>query len=359
MTRILLVETATPKRIFQKAEQILSADVYPEPEITVLCRESSRKIFWRLPGVEVYSPAARERHRTLKELNQKKFDVVFAFWTGERQYRRMKLLALRLRPKEVRIVGGDGNEFHLTWKALCRHAVFRWRHPLPTDHWDFVPPQAASEEREPEPKDAAGQVYEADEVYQGERVLVLQSADPLYVLQALKRLREKPPFRNPRYTLFCRNRPEVVGSFREHPMLYEVLTHSETRDSWKNLRQLRRQGFDAIVLFMTGDPSYRKIKLFAFLLGVPVRHMLIFNEAGDCFFFNFGQWFALVSHRIQEPPRLGAGPQQLLSLTIKLALLPFRFLWLLLVWLRLRLAGLRSSRKNHDYAQRLPLFPGS
>jgi hypothetical protein len=28
---------------------------------------------------------------------------------------------------------------------------------------------------------------------------------------------------------------------------------------------------------------------------------------------------------------------------------PLRFLWLLLVWLRLRTAGLRWSRESHDY----------
>lgn len=359
MTRILLVETAAPKRICQKVEQILNAGAYPEPEIAVLCRESSREVFLKLSGVKVYSLTAPEKHRTLEELNRKKLDVVFAFWTGEKQYRRMKLMALRLKAKEIFIASGDGNEFRLTWKAICRHAVFRRRHPLPTDHWDFVPPQTASKENEPEPNHAAERVCEANQACEGERVLVLQSAEPFCVLEALNRLREKPPFRNPRYTLFCRNRPEVVESFREHPMLYEVLTHSETRGSWKYLRQLRRQGFDAIVLFMTGDPSYRKIKLFAFLLGVPVRHILIFNETLDCFFFNLDQWFALVSHRIQKRPRPGAWPRWPISLIIKSALLPFRFCWLLLVWLRLRLAGLRSSRKSHDYAQRLPLFPGS
>jgi hypothetical protein len=254
----------------------------------------------------------------------------------------MKLLVWRLKAGETFIASGDGNEFRLTWKSLCRHAVFRWRHPLPTDHCDFVPPEATAE-----------------------RVLILQSAEPPYVLRALDRLREKPQFKNPRYTLFCRNRPEVMSRFRGHPMLDAVLTHSEARDSWAHLRNLRRLGFDAVVLFMTGDPSYRKIKLFAFLLGVPARRILIFNEALNCFFFNLDQWLTLVSHRIREQPHSEAwsgwrhSARALASLALKSALLPFRFLWLLLVWLRLRWAGLRATRKRHDDSLRLPLLPGA
>ena len=349
-TRILLAATASPKRICHQAEQIFNAGAYPEPEIAVLCRESERADFQKLPGVTVYCVADHGRQHAPEELRQKKFDVVFAFWTGEKTYRWLKLLALRLKAKETRIIGGDGNEFRLTRKALCRHAVFRWRHPLPTDHCDFIQLQGAAEVAGLHPY--------------GDRVLIVQSAEPFYVRQALDRLKEKPLFRNPRYTIFCRNRPEAVESFHAHPMLDEVLTHTETRGSWKHLRNLRRRRFDAIVLFMTGDPGYRKIKFFAFLLGARLSHVLIFNEAADCFFFNCSQWLALVLHRLREQPHLEASSRWsdsariLVSWTIKSALLPFRFFWLLFVWLRLRIAGLKSSGKGHDYSLRLPLLPG-
>jgi hypothetical protein len=257
----------------------------------------------------------------------------------------MKLLALGLKAKRILIASGDGNEFRLTWKAFCRHAIFRWRHPLPTDHYDFLMPQ--------------------EQAWNGEQVLILQSAEPAYVLRALDRLGEKPLFRNPRYTLFCRNRPEVVKRFEGHPMLCRIWPHTEACDGWKHLRNLRRLGFDAVVLFLTGDPSYRKIKLFAFLLGVPARRMLVFNEAIDCFFLKLHPWLKLVSHRFRgRPPSEAWSPWRqsayvAASLTLKSGLLPFRFLWLLWVWFRLRLAGLRSSRKSHDHSLRLPLFPGA
>ena len=148
-------------------------------------------------------------------------------------------------------------------------------------------------------------------------------------------------------------------------MVDQIWTHSETRGSWRHLKNLRRQKFDAIVLFMTGNPSYRKIKLFAFLLGVPLRRILIFNESLDCFFFNWNQWLALVSHRINDRPHLDIkikGIHHLappISSATKLVLFPFRFLWLLLVWARLRISGIKSSRKNHDYSLQLPPFPGA
>jgi hypothetical protein len=339
MTRILLVETASPKRICQKVQQIRNEGTVQEPEISILCQESSIPAFQSLPGISFYSFRYRPDGSLVKEINNRNFDVIFVFWTGEEKFRRLKLQSLRLKAKETRVIGGDGNEFRLTWKAICRHALFRRQHPLPTDHREFAAPK------------------------EKERILIIQSAEPPWVLKALDRLREKPLFDNPSYTIFCRNRKEIAGSFSGHPMLTRILTHSETQDSWTHLRELRRLKFDAIVLFLTGDPSYWKIKSFAPLLGVSLKRLLIFNESLDCFFFSWSQLGELISHRarMQSEQRIGSSYpiRSLLSLILKSVVLPFRFFWLLLVWLRLRCAGMRSSRKGHDNSLRLPLFPGT
>ena len=339
MTRILLLETASPKRIFQKVRQIREEGALPEPELSILCEESSIPAFRSLPEISFYSFNGKPDSALLKKINSRGFDVLFVFWTGEDRFRGLKLLPLRMKAKEKRVIAGDGNEFRLTWKAICRHAVFRRKHPLPTDHREFVVPR------------------------EEQRILIIQSAEPGYVLKALDRLREKPLFDNPSYTLFCRNRKEIVASFSEHPMLCRTLTHSETQNTWNHFRSLRRLKFDAIVLFLTGDPSYWKIKLFAPLLGVPLKRLLIFNESTDCFFFNWSQWRTLLSHRTwrQAERRTGGSYpfRGLLSLVLKSVVLPFRFCWLLLVWLRLRSAGMISSRKGHDNSSRLPLFPGT
>jgi hypothetical protein len=325
MTRILLIETASPQRIFEKAQNIFESGAYTNPEVFVLCDEKNRQTYGRLQGVTVLALFAPSYYRSIPELTCGPFDVMFAFWTGEKRFRSWKRLVSRLKAKKTYILSGDGNEFRLTWKARIRHAIFRLQHPLPTDHRQYSESAANREE-----------------------VLIVQSAEPAYVLEALNRLKEKPLFVNPRYTIFCRNKPEIVNSFRDNPMLPTVLLHCEASESWKHLRALRRHHFEAIVLFLTGDPSYRKIKIFAFLLGT--RRILVFNESSDCFFFNVRQWFALLSHRIpmQSHPvpssRWGHSTRILVSLVLKSVLLPFRFLWLLLVWLRLKRSGLKLSR---------------
>jgi hypothetical protein len=350
MTRILIVETASPKRVCHTALQIRNSGIISDPEISILCRESNARAFQSLTGVQCLPIKSDANSRLSTEFGPGNFDVIYAFWTGEKKYHRMKLLALRLRAKETRIIAGDGNEFRLTWKAIIRHAIFRWRHPLPTDHRDFV---SLQEEFTKSRKHRF-----SDE----EQILIIQSAEPPYVLRALERLRATPLFTNPRYTLFCRNRKEIVDSFSGHPMLSRILTHNEAQDSWRHLRELRRQNYDAIILLLTGDPSYRKIKLFAPLLGVPLKHLLIFNESADCFFFTWSQLGALISHRMRsraEKERGSHSSHVLLSLVLKSVVLPFRFVWLLLVWLRLRSAGLIFSRKSHDDSLRLPSFPGT
>jgi len=327
MTRILLIETASPKRIIEKAGQILASSVYPNPELFVLCTEKNASLFRALPGATVYALSEPSKSFADREIAGNRFDVLVAFWTGEKRYRLWKILGFRMKAKETYIVGGDGNEFRLTWKAICRHAIFRFQHPLPSDDRNYASPEGGHE-----------------------RILIIQSAEPAYVLNALDKLRQNPPFTNPQYTIFCRNKPEIVNSFRGHPMLYQVLTHVEALDSWKHLRKLKRTQFDAIVLFLTGDPSYWKIKPFAFFLGT--RRILIFNESSDCFFFNFHRWLGLISHRVRahsypgSSSAWGHSSRILISLVLKSVLFPFRFLWLLLVWLRLRSAGLSLSRET-------------
>jgi hypothetical protein len=354
MTRILLVETASPKRIYHKAEQILRSGLYPDPEITILCHQDTRQFFRNLPGAKICSLEARRKCRFPAELRRIKFDIVFLFWTGEKRDRRLKIPASRLKTEKIFIDAGDGNEFRLTWKAVCRHALFRRRHPLPTDHYDFLMPQAISEKTDlVEP--SRNQT----------RVLILQSAGADFVLKALNRLQAKPLFRDPCYTLFCRNRQEIADRLRDHPLVDKLLLHTESRDSGKHLRNLRSMKFDAIVLFFTGDPSYWKMKLFAFLLGVPVRQLLVFNEASDCFFLNWMQLRALAFQRIRERSHMRTGGKKAESvqiptaLIIKSLLLPFRFLWLLLIWILLRYGGMKMSRKDHDYSIPLPPPPGT
>lgn len=338
MTRILMIETASPKRVREKAREILQGGVYPSPELTILCRPDPRSLEYlnALSRVRIVLLQKSRRRQILADLTRTPFDVAYMFWTGEKKYRWMKLTALRLRAGCRDVDIGDGNSMRLSWGNFARFLSIRCKYPRPSDHDLF--------KIRPNVTDGSG--VPADD-HQGEKVLVLQSAEAPYVLRALDRLQDANLFRNPRYTLFCRNREEVLRPLQGHSMLCRIITHSETRGAWSHLRELRRERFEAVVVLFTGDPSYWKIKCFAFLLGA--RHKVIFNENGDCFYLSWGAWLALIAHRMGERSGLGAQPRWtnqarfFAIYLVKALLLPFRFAWLFLVWLRLRSSGLRAS----------------
>ncbi len=337
MTRILLTQTASVRRVRAKALKILSGELYPEPVLTILCAPDSETVdrFRQLPGAEVVPLQQAGRQQILADLRRRQFDVMVTFWTGERKYRRTKIAVLRL-AGNTDVDVGDGGHFRLTWRFFLRYWLFRIRRPRPADHTWFVLHDGDDDPaREPV-----------------ERVLVIQSAEPRFVLRGLEHLQRNPLFRNPRYTLFCRNKPEIVSSFHGHPLLAAVRTHSEARGAWQHLLELRARNYDAVVVFFTGDPSYWKIKYFAFLLGA--RHKVIFNEHNDCFFFTWRAWASFLMRRMGATPARGNlawryRAQTAVSLVLKAVLLPFRFTWLLLVWVRLRRAASphRSGRGEH------------
>ncbi len=84
------------------------------------------------------------------------------------------------------------------------------------------------------------------------KVLVVQSADPSFILRALDLPDNKPLFQKACLTLFCRDRSEILKPFAGHPMLDAIKTHSETRGWWKHFGSLRKEHFDAVAVFFTG-----------------------------------------------------------------------------------------------------------
>jgi hypothetical protein len=338
MTRVLLTQTASRHRVLAKARKILSGELYPEPALTILCAPDAETVncFRQLPGADVVPLEHTRRQQILADLRRRDFDAMVTFWTGERKYRKTKVAVLGLaRTTDVDI--GDGGHFRLTWRFFLRYWLFRMRRRLPADHVRFVLHDGEADDLEGKPV---------------ERVLVIQSAEPRFVLRGLEHLQRSPIFRNPRYTLFCRNRPEIVSGFQGHPLLTRIRTHSETRGTWQHWRELRAENFDAVVVFFTGDPSYWKIKYFAFLLGA--RHKVVFNEHNDCFFFAWRTWASFLARRMGAPGAGGDLPwkqqaQAAASRVLMVVLLPFRFAWLLLVWLRLRhTASLPRAGRGED-----------
>jgi len=352
--QLLMVETASPARVREKAKEIIAAGICPASDLTILCVDNpvSIKELTTITGARLI-PLRRDRRREIHaQLKEEDFDAVWSFWTGEKRYRRMKLEALRIPARSHRIDIGDGHDFRLSPGTYLWFLRTRWRYPLPSDHFLFVPRPPAPKEEAPRPRAGApAKTVEprraVRDQHMGEEVLVIQSADPPAVLRGLGKLRDRPLFRDPRYTLFCRNHREIKEQFLGHPLIHRIVTHTEARGALAHLASLRRQRFDAVVVFFTGDPSYWKIKFLPFFLGA--RHKLIFNENGDCFFFSWSAWRAHISRRLADnleyvpAPRGRLRVRSLAIVAVKLILFPLRFVWLLLVWLWLRTSGLRSS----------------
>ncbi len=309
----------------------MSGQDYPSPEVTILCRPEAGSVEYlsAIPGVKIIPLESFARRDILHQVRQTLYDIAVVFWTGEKKYRSMKRLAFRIRAKQTIVEIGDGNRMRLTPGNFLRFLPIRWRHPRPTDEARFQFEAAGTEAGESSAQEWAG-----------ERILILQSAEPGIILRALDRMRETPFFLSPRFTVFCRNRLEIISRLRGHPMIHEIISHSETRAAWRHLRELRRRQFDGVVVFFTGDPSYWKVKYFTFMVGAPRK--LIYNEFEGCFFLGwkllYRHWmYRLKTHygvkhssRRIEPFRLTV------TLLMKLAILPFRFLWLLGMWAWLR-----------------------
>jgi GT2 family glycosyltransferase len=129
-------------------------------------------------------------------------------------------------------------------------------------------------------------------VIRGEKVLVIQSAEPDLMLKILDGLKNVPLFHHPYYTIFCRDYPEILRHFVGHPMVHRVIPHARSRGWLKHLANIRREHYHTVVVSFTGDPSYWKIKCFAFLTGA--RRKLIFDQNNNCYFLSWPAWYGLM-----------------------------------------------------------------
>ena len=125
MTRVLVIQTASAKRLKRSVESILAGRVYPQPEITVLCEPDSELLehFSDFPQIQVIPAGPKGRFALWKELRRKRFDIVRIFWTGEKKYRSLKLAALWLWPCPTDVESGDGGVklVHDVFRTHVRH----------------------------------------------------------------------------------------------------------------------------------------------------------------------------------------------------------------------------------------------
>jgi 2-polyprenyl-3-methyl-5-hydroxy-6-metoxy-1,4-benzoquinol methylase len=130
-----------------------------------------------------------------------------------------------------------------------------------------------------------------------EKILVIQSADIDLVARAITAIKSKGLFQQPKITLFCRNDTRSLKYAQQTANVDEYVPHVQAQNAVQHLRELRRRRYDVCVLFLTGDPSYAKIKYFAFLTGA--KRILIFNENLDCFYFTWKSFAKFLAARMR------------------------------------------------------------
>ncbi len=344
---ILIVQSAHPAFVLRALEILDKNPAFAYPRYTLLCsnRPDILAFFQDHPMITAIQghSGLRTAWRMLRRLRGEKYDGIVLFLTGERGYWKIIAFAFLLGIRDKLVFNEHDECFYCSWKEAFA-LILRQRKNRPKPAGQNLMSRMLA---------VLGRLVRRPvqdslrNPYPGERVLILQTADPPCVLRALDRLQQAPLFSNPRYTLFCRAFPEVLERFRNHPMLYETRVHTRTRNSWRHLRSLRNENFDAVVLFLTGAPGYWKMKCFAFLVGT--RHRVIFNENSDCFYFKWNAWFKLLAHRmgggsaVTTPSRWSSQAAGISLLLVKILLFPFRFVWLLFVWLQLRRSAMRAS----------------
>jgi O-antigen biosynthesis protein len=124
----------------------------------------------------------------------------------------------------------------------------------------------------------------------GDKVLVLQSAEASQVVDVIARLDGASYFRNPSYCFLGRDDTETLSYLARQPRIERVIPHSGSRGWWRQLRNLGREDFDFVVLFLNGDPSYWKMKWFALI--VRAGDKVIIDEDGTV--ASRGGWLHLV-----------------------------------------------------------------
>ena len=129
------------------------------------------------------------------------------------------------------------------------------------------------------------------------RILFLQSGSPESALRCLEVL-QTAVFTDVRL-LYITPTTHAAPARTNLPSDTEVVVTGNSLVELLSLRALiRRADFESCVLMLTGEPGFRRFKLFGLTLWH--HHLLVFNENGDCFFFSFGKMSRHLLWRLRE-----------------------------------------------------------
>ena len=165
-------------------------------------------------------------------------------------------------------------------------------------------------------------------------ILVVRSGSLPNLLMVLESLGE----RFPGSEITVLTDPDILDELSQHPMVGDTAVYSNLKIFLaRQLWELRRQEYDCKVALFTNEDEgrYNKFKVLAFMC--RARCMIVYNENGDSFEWDYCHRRVIWSHvkwRLRDRFFSGAPLQQnffvlLLKKLVNLFLLPFAFIRLL------------------------------
>ncbi|MBI3940382.1 MAG: hypothetical protein HY315_06070 [Acidobacteria bacterium] len=253
---VLLIQTESVEFIEEYLRDLFPQHGFVRPSFSLLCHQKDKASWQRAhPDWRFWSYAApSELPEMAMELRRQHFDASVVFFAGSRGVAGVKLLSLACGARQKLAVNENRQFILISPGSLLRFGYQRWRYGA-TSRW-------------------------ADSA----RTLIVQTADDECMKAILEQLKELKALGNTRYSLLARE--DRAGRLADPSLVGDVLTYPEgakLKDGWTILQEVRKRRFDAAVLVLTRQPHYRSLKWLPFVAGI--RHKLIFNRHGDCFFF--------------------------------------------------------------------------
>ncbi|RPJ86685.1 MAG: hypothetical protein EHM18_04950 [Acidobacteria bacterium] len=260
---ILLFQTADDRKILKALAKLRDPRIANPAPIAVFCSQDKRAVFQDVPGVKAvytYQPGKRwEAVRAFLRLRKLSVDVLAAVLTRESFPHLYKLLFMTLPARHRLMFNPDFNCFYLNRLN-------------PFSALPLLRPQRKRERKR-------GNLF-------------VQTADAETSLRALAKLRDPRIVRRLPITVFCQQ--DKKDLFEAAPGVKAVYTYPANQP-WATVRaalRLRKLDVDVAAGVLTGEPSYRLLKLL--FLTMPASNRLVLNRDLNAFYLRWLNPLSLV-----------------------------------------------------------------
>lgn len=252
--RILFFQTEAPRYITEAIRKLKQPALFPDCEITLVCREADRPLFQDLreiAAIRTYSRRSlRHNLRLWRELKKADPDLISAVFSGRPFFRKQKLFFFLFSARRRLVFNARLDCYSLTFRTFFR--IFR-KEPLLFE-------------------DSKGPVT----------ILLIQTEEDLESGKAIEVLKNPKVAGEARISVFCGE--EKRAFFQSLSGVQQVFSYrvGKPLETIKTLWKLARWRPDIVAAIFSGRPTFRKQKFLFFLL--PARNRLVFNQNLDCFY---------------------------------------------------------------------------